>query len=284
MKNLLISTAIAVTLSSSAFAADSITILNTGSKTGGFSMQTTAYSEDLAGDFDVNFVNPGDFCVAMGNVLPKIDGPVLMPWASDLEAVGRDGGCVTYDIANATTVRYDSSPIFVCTRGGNIATDTGRVGHTIPADGPLARIVKELNNQYGTSHTGVTYNGSGDTRLALINGEVDYALLSKKHTLVVMEADPTINCDASLAASGPNSIPAETGNDKLAFGFDTVWLVANANDDLVTRIKHSMMEAHLNCESAIGTWTKCNTNTYSVFHLSQDEVSSMWETMVAAQQ
>ena len=45
----------------------------------------------------------------MGNVLPKIDGPVLMPWASDLEAVGRDGGCVTYDIANATTVRYDSS-------------------------------------------------------------------------------------------------------------------------------------------------------------------------------
>ena len=61
------------------------------------------------------------------------------------------------------------------------------MGHTIPADGPLARIVKELNNQYGTSHTGVTYNGSGDTRLALINGEVDYALLSKKHTLVVMK-------------------------------------------------------------------------------------------------
>ena len=78
MKNYLIIGAI---LFSTSAIADSLTILNSGSKTGGFSMQSTAYSQDLADEFNVTLVNPGDRCVALGNLLPKIDGPVLMPWA-----------------------------------------------------------------------------------------------------------------------------------------------------------------------------------------------------------
>ena len=90
MKNLLVAFSIAL-FSTTAFAAEKLTILNSGSKTGGFSMQSQAYSTDLASSYDVNLVNPGDRCVALGSLLPKIDGPVLMPWASDYEAVGRDG-------------------------------------------------------------------------------------------------------------------------------------------------------------------------------------------------
>lgn len=281
MKNYLIIGA-AMLFSTSAMA-DSLTILNSGSKTGGFSMQSTAYSQDLAGDFDVTLVNPGDRCVALGNLLPKIDGPVLMPWASDYEAVGRDGACVTYDINQGTVVRYDTSPVYVCTRGGDIAKDSGKVAHTVPADGPLARVIAEFNNEFGTSHAPVVYDGSGDARLAIINGEVDYALLSKKHTGIVMEADPSINCDTSLAASGPNSLPTSTGNKKLAFGFDTVWLVLNADADTTNKIKMSMMENHLNCGSAIGTWSKCNSTLNMRWDLSAEEASNNWETMVATQ-
>jgi len=282
LKKLVIAAAVAL-FSTTAVAADKLTILNSGSKTGGFSMQSTAYSTDLAKDYDVTLVNPGDRCVALGSLLPKISGPVLMPWASDYEAVGRDGGCVKFDITKAITLRYDSAPLFVCTRSGSIAKDSGRVAHTVPVDGPLARVVAEMNKQFGTAHKPVVYDGSGDARLALINGEVDYALLSKKHVLVVTAADKSITCDQSLASAGPNSLPAQTGNPKLAFGWDMTWLALNMTPAQADRLKMRMMEKHLDCSTAIGTWTKCNTVYNTQWNLSTDEISSRWEPMVESQ-
>ena len=282
MKKLIIAAAVAL-FSTTAVAADKLTILNSGSKTGGFSMQSTAYSTDLAKDYDVTLVNPGDRCVALGSLLPKISGPVLMPWASDYEAVGRDGGCVKFDITKAITLRYDSAPLFVCTRGGSIAKDSGRVAHTVPVDGPLARVVAEMNKQFGTAHKPVVYDGSGDARLALINGEVDYALLSKKHVLVVTAADKAITCDQSLASAGPNSLPEQTGNPKLAFGWDMTWMALNMTPAQADRLKMRMMEKHLDCSTAIGTWTKCNTVYNTQWNLSTDEISNRWEPMVESQ-
>jgi len=282
LKKLIIAAAVAL-FSTTAVAADKLTILNSGSKTGGFSMQSTAYSTDLAKDYDVTLVNPGDRCVALGSLLPKISGPVLMPWASDYEAVGRDGGCVKFDITKAITLRYDSAPLFVCTRGGSIAKDSGRVAHTVPVDGPLARVVAEMNKQFGTAHKPVVYDGSGDARLALINGEVDYALLSKKHVLVVTAADKAITCDQSLASAGPNSLPEQTGNPKLAFGWDMTWMALNMTPAQADRLKMRMMEKHLDCSTAIGTWTKCNTVYNTQWNLSTDEISNRWEPMVESQ-
>ncbi len=280
MKNYLIIGAI---LFSTSAIADTLTILNSGSKTGGFSMQSTAYSQDLSDDFDITLVNPGDRCVALGNLLPKINSPVLMPWASDYEAVGRDGGCVKFDINSAIVLRYDSAPLFVCSRGGDIAKDSGRVAHTVPANGPLARVVREFNIEFSTKHKPVVYDGSGDARLALLNGEVDYALLSKKHVMVVTETDSTINCDQSLASAGPNSLPAMTGNPKLAFGWDMTWMALNMTQEQADELKLRMMEKHLNCSSAIGIWTKCNSVYTTRWDLDQTEINSRWEPMVESQ-
>ena len=247
-------------------------------------MQSTAYSQDLAGAYNVTLVNPGDRCVALGSLLPNISGPILMPWASDYEAVGRDGGCVTFDVTSAQVLRYDSAPLYVCTRGGSIKADSGRVGHTVPVDGPLATLIREFNTEFGTDHTPVVYDGSGDARLALINGEVDYALLSKKHVLVVTEADSAITCDTSLASAGPNSLPAETGNQALAFGWDMPWLALNMSEAEANELQRNMMMSHLNCSTAIGTWTKCNSVYTTRWDLSVDEVVQRWEPMVKSQQ
>ena len=282
IKTLLTAATVALTATAS-FASD-LTILNSGSKTGGFSMQSTAYSQDLAGAYNVTLVNPGDRCVALGSLLPNISGPILMPWASDYEAVGRDGGCVTFDVTNAQVLRYDSAPLYVCTRGGDIRADTGRVGHTVPVDGPLATLIRGFNTEFGTDHTPVVYDGSGDARLALINGEVDYALLSKKHVLVVTEADAAITCDTSLASAGPNSLPAETGNQALAFGWDMPWLALNMSEAEANELQRNMMMSHLNCSTAIGTWTKCNSVYTTRWDLSVDEVVQRWEPMVKSQQ
>jgi hypothetical protein len=277
-------TAATVALTATASFASDLTILNSGSKTGGFSMQSTAYSQDLAGAYNVTLVNPGDRCVALGSLLPNISGPILMPWASDYEAVGRDGGCVTFDVTSAQVLRYDSAPLYVCTRGGSIKADSGRVGHTVPVDGPLATLIREFNTEFGTDHTPVVYDGSGDARLALINGEVDYALLSKKHVLVVTEADSAITCDTSLASAGPNSLPAETGNQALAFGWDMPWLALNMSEAEANELQRNMMMSHLNCSTAIGTWTKCNSVYTTRWDLSVDEVVQRWEPMVKSQQ
>ena len=277
-------TAATVALTATASFASDLTILNSGSKTGGFSMQSTAYSQDLAGAYNVTLVNPGDRCVALGSLLPNISGPVLMPWASDYEAVGRDGGCVTFDVTSAQVLRYDSAPLYVCTRGGDIRADSGRVAHTVPVDGPLAAIVREFNTEFGTNHSPVVYDGSGDARLALINGEVDFALLSKKHVLVVTEADAAITCDASLASAGPNSLPAETGNQALAFGWDMPWLALNMDATQAAELQRNMMMSHLNCSTAIGTWTKCNSVYTTRWDLTVDEVVQRWEPMVKSQQ
>lgn len=280
MKTIL--TTIFLLFSISASAAD-LTILNSGSKTGGFSMQSTAYSTDLSKEYNIKLINPGDRCVALGSLLPKIKGPVLMPWASDYEAVGRDGGCVKFDINTAITLRYDSAPLFVCTRGGDIRKDAGKVAHTVPVDGPLARVVQEMSKEFRIDHKAVVYDGSGDARLALINGEVDYALLSKKHTLVVKEADPKINCDISLASGGPNSLPAETGNPKLAFGWDMTWMALNMTKEEANKLQQIMMQKHLNCSSAIGSWSKCNTVYNTRWDLTKDEINALWEPMVESQ-
>ena len=277
-------TAATVALTTTAAFANDLTILNSGSKTGGFSMQSTAYSQDLAGAYNVTLVNPGDRCVALGSLLPNISGPVLMPWASDYEAVGRDGGCVTFDVTSAHVLRYDSAPLYVCTRGGDIRADSGRVAHTVPVDGPLAAIVREFNTEFGTNHSPVVYDGSGDARLALINGEVDFALLSKKHVLVVTEADSAITCDTSLASAGPNSLPAETGNQALAFGWDMPWLALNMDATQAAELQRNMMMSHLNCSTAIGTWTKCNSVYTTRWDLTVDEVVQRWEPMVKSQQ
>ena len=277
-------TAATVALTTTAAFANDLTILNSGSKTGGFSMQSTAYSQDLAGAYNVTLVNPGDRCVALGSLLPNISGPVLMPWASDYEAVGRDGGCVTFDVTSAHVLRYDSAPLYVCTRGGDIRADSGRVAHTVPVDGPLATLVRELNTEFGTDHSPVVYDGSGDARLALINGEVDFALLSKKHVLVVTEADSAITCDTSLASAGPNSLPAETGNQALAFGWDMPWLALNMDATQAAELQRNMMMSHLDCTSAIGTWTKCNSVYTTRWDLTVDEVVQRWEPMVKSQQ
>jgi hypothetical protein len=284
MKMLKTVTTLLVFFTTSVFADQTLTIINSGSKTGGFSMQSAAYATDLSDAYDIDLANPGDRCVALGSVLPKIDGPVLMPWASDYEAVGRNGGCVKFDINSATVLRYDSAPMFVCTRGGNIKTQSGRVAHTVPVDGPLARVVAELNNEFGTAHKPVVYDGSGDARLALINGEVDYALLTKKHVMVVTETDPAITCELSLASAGPNSLPDETGNQKLAFGWDMVWMALNMDQAQAKALKTRMMEQHLNCESAIGKWSKCNTVYTTRWDLSAEEINSRWEPMVESQQ
>jgi hypothetical protein len=262
-----------------------LTILNSGSKTGSFSMTSIAYYTDVLKDYDqINLVNPGTRCVALGSLLPRITGPVLMPWASDYEADGRNGGCVTFDIAKGKVLRYNKEPISVCQLNNNIdiTKDTGRVGHTVPATGPLSKASGHINDSFDTAHTNVVYDGQGDTRLALLSGEIDYALLTKEHAAYVEANGGTCNYDMS-DDSANSLLKLDPSNPNLVFSFDNVWLALNMTDEEAADLKTLLISKHNDCDSASAKYTGCGSLLDIVWTITDEKALKSWELAVESQ-
>ena len=264
--------------------ADELTILNSGSKTGSFSMTSIAYYTDLMTEFDnIQLINPGNRCVALASILPRLTGPVLMPWASDYEASGRDGGCVTFDVSQGHVIRYNAEPMNVCHMGGlDVTVNSGRIGHTVPADGPLSRAAGAINDSFGTEHTNVVYDGQGDTRLALINGEIDYALLAREHAAYVISNGGA--CDVDLSNNSETSLYSRAGNNaRLVFGFDNVWLGLNMTAEQALALRQTLIAAHNNCESAIARYAGCGELANIVWNITNEQTLARWEPVVESQ-
>ena len=283
MKNILLSIFAVLSVATVANA-DELTILNSGSKTGSFSMTSIAYYTDLMTKFDnIQLINPGNRCVALTSILPRLSGPVLMPWASDYEASGRDGGCVTFDISQGHVIRYNAEPMNVCHMGGiDVTVNSGRIGHTVPADGPLSRAAGAINNSFGTDHTNVVYDGQGDTRLALINGEIDYALLAREHAAYVISNGGV--CDIDLSNNPTTSLYSRADNNpQLVFGFDNVWLGLNMTQDQALKLRDTLIAAHNNCESASARYTGCGELVNIVWDITDEQALARWEPVVESQ-
>jgi hypothetical protein len=283
MKNILLAFFATLALSVPA-AADELIILNSGSKTGSFSMTSIAYYTDLMTEFDnIQLINPGNRCVALNSILPRLDGPVLMPWASDYEAEGRDGGCATFDISQGHVIRYNAEPMNVCHMGGlDVTVNSGRIGHTVPVNGPLSRAAGAINDNFGTEHTNVAYDGQGDTRLALINGEIDYALLAREHAAYV-ESNGGI-CNYNLSNDPESSLYSLANNNTdLVFGFDNVWLGLNMTPEQAADLQETLIAAHNNCESASAQYTGCGELVHILWDLTTEQALERWESVVESQ-
>lgn len=284
MKIQILSIISAIALSTAAYAETSLTILNSGSKTGSFSMASTAYYTDLLKSYDtLNLVNPGDRCVAIGNILSKIEGPILMPWASDYEADGRNGGCVTFDITQGHVIRYNAEPMRICSMSAaDVTKISGKIGHTVPVDGPLSRSVNEINRSFGTEHTAISYDGQGNVRLALVNGEIDYALLTNEHANYVIENGGS--CNQDLSKDPDTSLSSlDPTNPRLVFSFDNVWLGLNMTAQEAEQLKKTLIEKHNDCTSASATYTGCGNLVNIIWDLSDKQAQKRWETAVESQ-
>jgi len=284
MKNTIMAVTAALMFSSAANSTE-LTILNSGSKTGSFSMTSIAYYTDVLKEYDqINLVNPGSRCVALGSLLPRISGPVLMPWASDYEADGRNGGCVTFDIAKGKLLRYNKEPVSVCQLKDTIdvINDSGKIGHTVPATGPLSKASGYINDSFGTKHTNVVYDGQGDTRLALLSGEIDYALLTKEHAAYIVENGGTCNYDMSDDSDKSLHV-IDPSNPNLVFSFDNVWLALNMTDAEADSLKAILMAKHDDCNSASAKYTGCGSLLDIVWSITDEEGLSSWELAVESQ-
>ena len=242
--------------------AKDLTILNTGSKTGGFSQQSLAYYTDLSRmkkDFDVvNLVNPGNKCVAVNTLLPKIEGPILTVWGSDMEAKQRtDAGCgATVDIKKAQVVRFVEKYQYLCQANGklDVTRDSGKIGMSANHAG-LPKTLKATNDSFGTKHKRIGYDGWGAGIIALFNGEIDYLIVS-----------PPGN--AQVEAKGGSCMPLSRSDDSL-FAKDTknkntdlvasnidAWLVYNSSAKEADALKSKLKQIHFECDTAISKWQK----------------------------
>ena len=223
----------ALLLGSLANAKDDITLLNAGSKTGSFAIQMTTLSQDLGNQFDVDLKIPGDHCTALA-MMDKIKGPFIMPYGNDYEAIARDGdGCTKLSFDPAQVIRYDTTAFTICSMNGDndsFMTQPNTVGHTVPVS-VFARSIEAINQSFSSDLTPIPYDGSGATKTALYNGEVDYVLLSIKHGRDIISNggqchyEFTNNADSDLIALGT----LDVNNKQFIAGYDAVWLAYNMN-------------------------------------------------------
>ena len=272
-------------ITSSAFAKDDITIINTGSSSGSFALQSTALSQDLTEFYNVKFENPGDACVAI-NLLGKTKTPAIIPWASDLEAVGRDGiGCVTYDFEPAQVLRYHSDAYQICTMQYDSLQGEHTIGHTTPKF-VFERVVGVLNSATGGSLKPITYDGSGDARKALLGGEIDFAILSPKHAGRVMKEGAKClwefsNNTSSEVIALQNEYPNTKG---LSLSTDIVFLAVNMESKQIESLKEQFKTVHLSQGTAMNEYTGNGTVFDILWDLPSDEIVSRWESSVVALQ
>ena len=244
-------------------ATEDLTILNTGSKTGGFSQQSLAYYTDLSRmkkDFNVvNLVNPGNKCVAVKSLLPKIKGPILTVWGSDMEAKQRtDAGCgATVDITKAQVVRFVEKYQYLCQANSkiDITKNVGRVGVNASSTA-LLKTIKAINTSFKTNHKKVGYDGWGAAIIALLNGEVEYIIATPPGNAQVEakggECMPLSRSDDSLFAKHDVLVK---NTDLVASNIDA-WLVYNATEEQANALAANLKRIHFDCDTAISKWQK----------------------------
>jgi hypothetical protein len=272
-------------ISFNAHAKDDITIINTGSSSGSFALQSTALSQDLTQFYNVNFENPGDACVAI-NLLENTKSPTIIPWASDVEAVGRDGiGCVTYNFEPSQVLRYHSDAYQICTMSVDSLDGEHTIGHTSPKF-VFERTVEVLNSATGGSLKPITYDGSGDARKALLGGEIDFAILSPKHAKRVMKEGAKCSWEFSNNTSSDiialqNEYPNIQG---LNLSTDIVFLAVNMDQSQIDALKEQFKTVHFTQGTAMNEYTANGTVFEILWDLPANDIVTKWESSVKALQ
>ncbi len=271
MKKLLVSIMAFVALGAAAQPKE-LTVLNTGSKTGYFFVQTNAYAQDLSAKFKVDFVNPGQYCAAYA-ALQKMTTPVLFPWAGDFEAAGRDGkGCATIPVDGAKVVKYYRDTFQICSAKPEMTAErfikrgeSLRVGHSTPNYSFAAAITQGVNKSFGTSHNPIHYvDGGGAVKTALLNKEVDYVLIPPKFAREAVQTGQAKCFYVMGRESEDGLIPLaakDPSNKKLVVASDTIWYVYNAAAATVKEVKATLRALHADPASNIAKATKTDGPT-----------------------
>lgn len=252
MKKLLIFVSSLILFATSVFAGEKIIVLNTASNNGTMFSQSTAYAEDFKGmGYDVEFVSPGNACKAWA-YLQKVpsDQPVFInidAYGQAKPASGLLENCGPILASKKDLVAAYLDHFHVCTINGSSndlfgAGSNSKIGTNKPA-GFWQPMVDQINKENKTNHKRIQYGGSGDTRKALLAGEVDYVFLSTRHTFKLEKAGAT--CFAEFTDSKKikyeNTVnDLSAGRNKFDSSFATGWSLFNADKKMVKKMREQI--------------------------------------------
>lgn len=237
-KNLVASVLLTIT-ATFAMATD-ITVVNTGSKTGGIFIESQAIVNELnnTNKYKADFISPGNSCIGMSQV-KKTKQPVLFFWETVYEVAGRNlnNSDCQLDFRAEDVVRVDTNDWRICTlAGGPSQADfiksgsSYKVGHGNPGS-ILKNNVTAINNTFKTNHTSVLYTtGGGSVGTAMMNKEIDFAMLSPKQATGAMAQGAV--CHWSMNTKETNGIPSlyqkANGAEQGLIGlFQTIFVAQN---------------------------------------------------------
>lgn len=205
--------ALLITIFGSASMATEITIINGGSSAGVTFMESQAISNVLSKNYQVNFINPGNACVAQ-SLVQKNKGAVLFIWDSTYEASARvNNPACQIEFNSKEIIRTDTLDWRVCSLRPNPVNKSliskeskWRIGHANPAS-LFAQTVAAINLALGSSHVAVHYStGLSSLVTALQNKEIDYAIISTKFANKAQEQG--VVCEWTLDAQNRPSLPS----------------------------------------------------------------------------
>lgn len=171
---------------SGAVIAQDITVINAGSRAGATFMESKEIADVLAKKYNVNFVNPGNGCVAQ-SIVKKTKTPILFIWDTslDAQAITNSPECQLDFHANEI-IKSDDVAWVVCSinnKDHRPLTSSGgraRIGFNNPRS-LFVETVEAINKAFQTSHTPVFYESGGAALVtALGNGEIDYGIMSQR--------------------------------------------------------------------------------------------------------
>jgi len=238
--------------STNVFAGEKIIVLNTASNNGTMFSQSTAYSEDFKTlGYEVEFVSPGNACKAWA-YLQKV--PPTQPIFINIDAYGQAKpasglleNCGPILVSKKDLVAAYLDHFHVCTINGSADRlfangSSVKIGTNKPG-GFWQPMIDNINSENKTKHKRIQYGGSGDTRKALLSGEVDYVVLSTRHTYKLENAGAT--CFAEFTDSKKikydytvNELSA--GKNKFDSSFATGWSLFNADTKMVNTFRENI--------------------------------------------
>jgi len=259
MKKLLALFAVAIMTFSAA--AQNITIVNTGSKTGGFYLETNAFSQDLQNEFKIDYINPGQSCLAI-DIVNKVDKniPVLFLWETNFEGTARRHSTCPVKFTEKELIRVHYDAFYICSAKPEMNADrliaagsSYKIGHPIPAGVMANSITKGINASFKTSHKPVFYaDGASSIITAMLNGEVDYGMLSSKQAVKFAQSGHGTCMYRMDTSSADTSIPLaakDLANKNIRAGYYVAFILKNATDAQRAKIQTAIKNAHLNPNS-----------------------------------
>jgi len=276
-----------VVLFSSAFAsADSLKLVSPGSQSGGYMIQLAAYAKDLSKDYTISAVAAGNLCEALKQVSENT--PTLLLWGNDYEAEYRRNICgnVPNNLNLRDMIRFNTNSYMVCSITHKkpeflTKTVTGRIAHSVPRD-MFTATINEINATFGTSYAAIPYNGTGLARLALVSGEVDYAILPNEHRPYIEQKGG--DCFYVLGDTGSNYPTIEdlqklAPTKKLTLSLNHGLFLLHASKAEREKIVTTLKGLHADCNSGIGMHTKCGKDFFPVWNITPT-LASAWEAEV----